>query len=95
MDGILEQILIELKEIRKLLIENKNVCDPNFNGRLVNDTMTTKEAAEYLGIAVSRVRILAKQGKIKHFMAGNKRLYKKKSLDQWLEEVQEYSIVSQ
>jgi excisionase family DNA binding protein len=59
---------------------------------MTNNTLKTKEAAKYLGIAEHRLRLLTKQGKIKHFTAGNKYLYKRISLDQWLDEVQESSI---
>lgn len=93
MDGILEQIYSELKEIKQLLADNKNIYNEKPKGQFINNTMKTKEATEYLGIAEHRLRVLTKQGKIKHFTAGNKFLYKRKALDQWLDEVQEASIV--
>lgn len=48
MEGIMEQILAELKEIRHLFAENQgnNIS----NSRYVNTTIISKEAAEYLGI---------------------------------------------
>lgn len=93
MDGILEQIFSELKEIKQLLADNKNIYNKNSNGQFIDNTMKIKDAAEYLGIAEHRLRLLTKQGEIKHFTAGNKFLYKRKALDQWLDEVQEASIV--
>jgi excisionase family DNA binding protein len=95
MEGVLEQILEELREIRQLLSENQvgdNVINHN---RYVNTTMKSKEAAEYLGITENRLRTLAKEGKIKHFRAGNKFLFRRNSLDLWLNEVQDGSIKSE
>jgi excisionase family DNA binding protein len=85
MDGILEQILSELKEIKLLLKENMGKDTSTTNNTPVMNTMKTKEAAEYLGITEWQLRILTKQGKIQHFKAGNRFLYKRKSLDLWLE----------
>jgi excisionase family DNA binding protein len=85
MDGILEQILSELKEIKLLLKENMGKDTSATNSTSVMNTMKTKEAAEYLGITEWQLRILTKQGKIQHFKAGNRFLYKRKSLDLWLE----------
>ena len=85
MDGILEQILAELKEIKQLLSENRGAETLTTNSTPAVNTMKTKEAAEYLGITEWRLRLLSKQGKIQHFRAGNRFLYKRKSLDLWLE----------
>lgn len=92
MDGLLEQILSELKEIKQLLAKNQGIDVTATKSELINDTMKSKEAAEYLGITEYRLRTLTKQGEIKHFTAGNRFLYKRKSLDLWLEEIQEASI---
>ena len=93
MDGILEQILAELKEIKELLADRNGLHFESTTDKLTNDTMKSKEAAEYLGIAEYRLRVLTKQGKIRHFTAGNKYLYKRRTLDQWLEDVQAASII--
>ncbi|NMB96109.1 MAG: helix-turn-helix domain-containing protein [Clostridiaceae bacterium] len=91
MDGLLEQILSELKEIKQLLAKNQGI-DAATKSDSINDTMKSKEAAEYLGITEYRLRTLTKQGEIKHFMAGNRFLYKRESLELWLVEIQEASI---
>lgn len=85
MDGILEQILAELKEIKQLLSENRGAETFSTSNAAVINTMKTKEATEYLGITEWQLRTLTKQGKIQHFKAGNRFLYKRKSLDLWLE----------
>lgn len=85
MDGILEQILAELKEIKLLLSKNIGQDMSATNNTMVMNTMKTKEAAEYLGITERQLRTLTKQGKIQHFKAGNRFLYKRKSLDLWLD----------
>jgi len=92
MDGILEQILSELKEIKQLLAKTHGLNIGSSKDELKNDTMKSKEAAKYLGIAEYRLRALTKQGKIMHIKAGNRYLYKRKSLDFWLEEIQEASV---
>lgn len=88
MDGILEQILVELWEIKQLLNDKEN----GLKSQVPNNMMKTKEAAEYLGITEYRIRALTKQGEIKHFKAGNRILYKRDALDQWLYEAQEASV---
>jgi len=93
MEGILEQILSELKDIKQLLAKTYGLNNEPSKDELKNDTMKTKDAAKYLGIAESRLRALTKQGKIKHIKAGNRYLYKRKSLDSWLEEIQEASVL--
>lgn len=47
-------------------------------------TFKLKEAAEYLDITEYRMRLLAKQGKIKCFKAGNRYLFRSNDLDEWL-----------
>jgi len=95
MDGILEQILSELKEIKQLLLKNKGLDSGINNSDSYRETMQFKEASEYLGITKSRIRTLAINGEIKHFKVGNRYLFKRKALDEWLEEVQEASIVKE
>jgi len=92
MEGVLEQILYELKEINQRLAKTHGLHSETSNDEMKNDTMKTKEAAKYLEIAEYRLRALTKQGKIRHIKAGNRYLYKRKSLDSWLEETQEASI---
>jgi excisionase family DNA binding protein len=91
MEGILEQILYELKEIKQLLAENKNITTETGIG-YINNTMKVKEASAYLGITEWQLRTLAKQGKIKHLRSGNRYLFRRHSLDLWMIEVQENSI---
>mgnify|MGYP000900398974 CR=1 FL=1 len=92
MDGLLEQILSELKEIKQLLAKSQGANMTFAKSELINNTMKSKEAAVYLGITEYRLRKLTKQGEIMHFTAGNRFLYKRKSLDIWLEEIQEASV---
>lgn len=91
MEGILEQILSELKEIKQVFAENQNNNTDTRKG-YINNTMKVKEATGYLGITEWQLRTLAKQGKIKHLRSGNRYLFRRDSLDFWLKEVQEESI---
>lgn len=92
MDGILEQILTELKEIKQILKANEGLYTETNHDITYHDTMKAKEAAEYLGITADRLRTLSKQGKIKHLKSGNRFLYKRLTLDTWLKETLEASI---
>ena len=79
MDGVLEQILAELKDIKQLIATSQGSNIAAIKGESVHDTMKTKEAAEYLGIALHRLRTLTKQAAIRHFKAWNMFLYKRKA----------------
>lgn len=92
MDGVLEQILSELKEIKQLLQASQGGIAYSTKSEYVYDTMKTKEAAGYLGVTEQRLRILSKQGAIKHIKIGNRFLYKRSALDLWLEETQNASV---
>lgn len=57
MDGVLEQILAELKDIKQLIATSQGSNIAAIKVESVHDTMKTKEAAEYLGIALHRLRM--------------------------------------
>lgn len=61
----------------------------------INKTFKPKEAAEYLDVSEYRIRISAKQGKLKHFRVGNRYLFRKCDLDEWIKEETEKSIVKE
>lgn len=96
MEGILEQILSEMKEIKQLLKNNQNGLYENYGtNQSTNTTMTIKEAAKYLGVSHWMLSMQCKQNKIKHFKAGRKFLFRKDTLDTWLREIQEKSIIAE
>lgn len=93
MEGIMEQILSELQEIKQLLINAQYGVNKAYEtNHSANITMNIKEAAKYLGISHWMLSTQCKQNKIKHFKAGNRFLFKKDTLDSWLQEIQENSI---
>ena len=47
--------------------------------------LSHKEAAEFLGIHVSRLQILMEEGRIPVYRIGTKKLYKHSDLETWLE----------
>lgn len=49
-------------------------------------TITGKEAAEYLGISYVKLLDMAKKNEVPHISAGTRVLFRKKTLDQWMEE---------
>lgn len=48
-------------------------------------TLTAKEVAEYLGVSVDMIYILAREKKIVHFRIGSRLLFKKDAIDKWIE----------
>jgi len=56
-------------------------------------TLTAKQAAEYIGISYWTLLDLARRGKIKHFRGGNRLLFRCQSLDNWMTEEEEASVL--
>lgn len=52
-------------------------------------TLLAKEAAEYLGISYWLILELAKQKKIPHTRAGKRVIFRKESLDKWMDQQEE------
>lgn len=48
-------------------------------------TLDVKEVAEYLGISVDMIYILCREKRISHFRIGSRILFKKESIDKWIE----------
>jgi excisionase family DNA binding protein len=57
--------------------------------------VTVKGAAEHTGLSEWRIRILAKEGKIPHVMAGSKYLFRTETLDKWFQEQEKLSVIQQ
>lgn len=55
-------------------------------------TLTRKEAAEYLGISPWLLWKLTKQGQIPHCRVASRILYRRRSLDEFLDEREEKAI---
>lgn len=55
-------------------------------------TMQTKPAAEYLGLSYWKLLELVKAGKVPHIRVGGRILFRRESLDKWLEEQEETSV---
>ena len=54
--------------------------------KIERTTMTTKETAEYLGISYWLLGKMARENKIPHFKIGGKILFRKKVIDEYMEE---------
>jgi len=54
--------------------------------------LNAKQAAQYIGVSYWTLLSLARQGKIKHFRVGNRKLFRKSSLDEWMTEQEEASL---
>ena len=55
-------------------------------------TITGKEAAKYIGISYWLVLDLAKKGKIPCIKAGDRYLFRKETLDRWMQDQEAESI---
>ncbi|MCL2187949.1 MAG: helix-turn-helix domain-containing protein [Defluviitaleaceae bacterium] len=60
--------------------------------KIQSPTLTAKQAATYIGVSYWTLLGLARQGRIKHFRGGNKILFRKTSLDTWIDEAEAASI---
>ncbi len=49
-------------------------------------TLTAKECATYLGISRDLVYILARENRIRYFKIGSRVLFRKRDLDDWIDE---------
>jgi excisionase family DNA binding protein len=57
-------------------------------------TLTAKEASQYLGISYWLILELAKQKRIPHIRAGKRVLFRKLSLEEWLESEEKNSTMT-
>lgn len=93
-EKLVQGLKLVVEAFAEMILERKSLPDtPKTNTPTVNvektpdKTFKPKEAAEHLGITEHRIRTLAKQGKLKHFRAGNRYLFRKSDLDEWIKEV--------
>ncbi len=56
------------------------------------ETITAREAAEYLGISYWKLLQLAKAREVPHVRLQGRLLFRRKSLDEWLEEQEMRSV---
>jgi len=56
-------------------------------------TFNAKQAAKYVGVSYWTMLNLARQGLITHFRCGNKILFRKTMLDEWMEESENCNYV--
>lgn len=49
-------------------------------------TISGKEAAEYLGISYVKLLDMAKKNEVPHISAGTRVLFRKETLDKWMDE---------
>ena len=55
-------------------------------------TLTAKEAAKYLGISYWLCLEMAKRGEIPHIRAGSRVLFRRESLDGWMDEQEQENL---
>jgi excisionase family DNA binding protein len=63
--------------------------DGKLNNRI---TLDAKEAAKYIGISYWSILELTKRKKIPFSQVGGRKLFRRESLDKWLEDLEEKSI---
>jgi len=57
-----------------------------------NPVLNAKQAAQYIGVSYWTLLDLARQGQIKHFRGGNRLLFRRQNLDDWMSAAEEASI---
>lgn len=55
-------------------------------------TLKAKEAAGYLGISYWLILEMAKRGEIPHIRAGSRVLFRRESLDGWMDEQEQANV---
>lgn len=98
-----EKLVQGLKLVVEAFAEMINEKNSTLNSSISNvvvektpdKTFKLNEAAEYLQVTRNMIYTLARQGKIKHFRAGNRYLFRKCDLDEWIKEETEKSIVKE
>ena len=96
MDGILEQILVELKQLNQSLQALPKIDMPDKTPILSEDrqhTLTLKEAAAYANLTYNHIRLLAIRKEIKHIRVGARYLFRKTAIDEWLTDTETRSIM--
>lgn len=58
-------------------------------------TLTTEEAAKYLGLSRDMIYILARENRIPHVRIGRRVLFKKQAIDMWLDEQLQGSVLNE
>ena len=93
-EKLVHGLKLVIEAFAEMIKENKDGINNQSNKKeeSLDKTFKLKEAAEYLQITPYRIRTLVKQGKLKHFRAGNRYLFRKSSLDEWIKEETEKSI---
>lgn len=56
------------------------------------ETMTAEQTAQLLGMSYWKLNELCKAKRIPHFMAGNRRLFRRSTLEKWMSEQEAQSI---
>lgn len=56
--------------------------------------MTVKEAAPYLGASEYKLREMVRRKEIPHYRVGNRILFRKATIDEWINEQEEKNFVS-
>ncbi len=65
------------------------------SGVMKMQTMTVKEAAEYIGASEYKTYDLVRNKKIPHFKVGAKILFRKEAIDRWVANQEEHNCVAE
>lgn len=58
----------------------------------MRETMTAREAADYLGVCKDTMYTMAKRGEIYHFRPRGRVMFRRSSLDRWMDEQEEQNM---
>lgn len=55
-------------------------------------TMTMEEASIYIGISYEKLRLMANSGEVPCISCGRRKLFRKATLDQWMDEQEKKAV---
>lgn len=58
----------------------------------MRETMNAREAAEYLGVSKDTMYLMARNGEIYHFRPRSRVMFRRSSLDRWMDEQEAQSM---
>lgn len=96
-EKLVHGLRLVVEAFAEIVKENSNSMNITSNNKkdACDETFTMKQAAEYLQIAHHRIYTLARKGEIKHLKAGSKYLFRKKALDEWMEQELNKSVLKE
>lgn len=92
---LVQGLKLVVEAFAEMINENRKVVPASteiISSEPAERTFKRKQAAEYLQITENALYTATRQGKVKHLKSGNRYLYRKSALDEWIKEELQKSI---